>query len=229
MSKLNIKALALEDRPREKLLLKGVHVVSDAELLAILIGSGNTTETAVELCQRILHTVSNNLNALGKLSVKDLTNNFKGIGEAKALAIIAALELGRRRKDSSAVELPKITCSKDVFDLMHPIMGDLPTEEMWILLLNNANKVLKKVTIGTGGLDGVNADIRLIMKEALDNFATRIILCHNHPAGTLTPSSEDTNLTNKLKKACQIMTIDLLDHVIVADSGYYSYGDEGLL
>lgn len=226
ISKLNIKDLALEDRPREKLLLKGLHAVSDAELLAILIGSGNRDETAVELCQRILHSVSNNLNTLGKLSVKDLTRSFRGIGEAKALTIIAALELGRRRNQSTALELPKISCSKDVFNIMQPIMGDLSQEEIWVLLMNNSSKVLKKVAINTGGVGNTNVDIRSIIKEALDNSATAIILCHNHPAGTLSPSEEDNAMTEKVKNACKTMSINLLDHIIITDTNYYSYLDE---
>ena len=227
--KLSIKDLAEADRPREKLLVKGTNAVSDAELLAILIGAGNQEETAVELCQRILHSVNNNLNSLGKLSVKDLTNKFKGIGEAKALTIIAALELGRRRKETEKPEIKKIQSSVDIYQMMHPIMADLPKEEMWVLLLNNANKVIKQMQASTGGITGVMVDIRLIMKEALENYSTAMILCHNHPSGNLQPSREDDALTKRINEACKIMNISLLDHIIVTDGSYYSYQDEGRL
>lgn len=225
--KLNIKDLAEADRPREKLLQLGNKAVSNAELLAILIGAGNQEETAVELCQRILHSVNNNLNSLGKLSVKDLTNKFKGIGEAKALTIIAALELGRRRNDSEKLELWQIRSSVDVYKLMKPIMADLPNEEMWVLLMNNANKVIKQIQIAVGGITGVMVDIRIIMKEALENYATAMILCHNHPSGNLQPSNEDNMLTKRIGEACKIMNLSLLDHIIVSDGGYYSYQDKG--
>lgn len=224
--KLNIKDLAEADRPREKLLLKGTKAVSDAELLAILIGAGNQDETAVELSQRILYTVDNNLNSLGKLSVKDLTNRFKGIGEAKALTIIAALELGRRRKEADKPELNQIRSSADVYRIMHPLMADLPKEEMWVLLLNNANKVIKQIQVSTGGITGVQVDIRIIMKEALENYATAMIMCHNHPSNNRQPSQDDDSLTKRIDDACKIMNISLLDHIIITDGNYYSYQDE---
>lgn len=227
--KLNIKDLALEDRPREKMLLKGVNTLSDAELLAILIASGNKDETAVELAQRILHSISNNLNSLGKLSIKDLIKNFKGIGEAKAITIAAAMELGRRRKLSEAEATPLILSSQDAYSLIQPIMLDMKHEEVWILLLNRANKVVKKVQTSKGGINGSVIDIRLIIKEAIEILASAIILCHNHPSGNHSPSVEDDKITNNLKEAGKIVDIKLLDHIIVCDNSYYSYLDQGRL
>lgn len=227
--KLNIKDLAEEDRPREKMLLKGVGALSDAELLGILIGSGNKNETAVELSQRIMHSVGNNLNVLGKQEIKDLIKNFNGIGEAKAITIVAALELGKRRKLSEIVTQPQITSSYDIFQLFHPILADLKHEETWVLLLNRANKVLKKIQVSKGGIAGTVVDIRMIMKEALDSLASAIILCHNHPSGNINPSGDDDRITQKLKESGQIMDIPLLDHIIVADHSYYSYRDENRL
>lgn len=228
-AKLNIKDLALEDRPREKMLLKGVNTLSDAELLAILIASGNKDETAVELAQRILHSTSNNLNSLGKLSIKDLIKNFKGIGEAKAITIAAALELGRRRKLSDAETSPQINSSHDAYLLIQPILLDLKHEEVWILLLNRANKVIKKTQISRGGINGSVVDIRMIIKEAIEMLASAVILCHNHPSGNPSPSEEDDSITHKLKEAGKIMDIKLLDHIIVCDKSYYSYLDKGRL
>lgn len=227
--KLRIKDLAEEDRPREKLLLKGVGSLSDAELLAILIGSGNKNETAVELSQRILHSIENNLNVLGKLSIKELIRNFKGIGEAKAITIVAALELGKRRKLAEAIILPQITNSRDVYNIFHPVLADLNHEEMWVLLLNRSNKILKKIQVSKGGVSGTVADIRMIMKEAIENLASGMILCHNHPSGVAEPSFDDNNVTKKLKDAGTLMEIVLQDHVIVCDTAYYSYRDEGML
>lgn len=227
--KLNIKEWAEEDRPREKMLLKGVASLSDAELLGILIASGNKNETAVELAQRILHSVGNNLNSLGKLSIKDLIKNFNGIGEAKAITIAAALELGRRRKLAEVTIQPQIKTSADAYELMHPLLADLPHEEVWILLLNRANKVIKKLQVSKGGISGTVVDIRMIMKEALDSLATAMILCHNHPSGNTQPSGEDDTITLRLKEAGRLMDIILLDHVIVCDQGYYSYQDKNRL
>lgn len=225
--KLNIKDWAEEDRPREKMLLKGVAALSDAELLGILIASGNKNETAVELAQRILHSASNNLNTLGKLQIKDLIKNFNGIGEAKAITIVAALELGKRRKLSDIVTQPQITSSEDVFQLLHPVMADLKHEEVWVLLLNKANRVIKKMQVSKGGIAGTVVDIRLIMKEAIDSLASAMILCHNHPSGSTNPSRDDDNTTQRLKDAGNIMDIRLLDHVIISDYSYYSYLDKG--
>ncbi|WP_165020377.1 RadC family protein [Dysgonomonas sp. ZJ279] len=229
ITKLNIKDWAEEDRPREKMLLKGMVALSDAELLAILIGSGNKNETAVELSQRILHNVSNNLNTLGKLEIKDLIKNFKGIGEAKAITIVAALELGKRRKLSEVITQPQITSSEDVYQIFHPVLADLRHEEVWVLLLNRANKVLKKVQVSKGGVAGTVVDIRMIMKEAIETLASGMVLCHNHPSGSANPSGEDDTITQKLKEAGRIMDIQLFDHIIVCDHSYYSYLDKGRL
>lgn len=224
--KLRITDWAEEDRPREKLLMKGVQTLSDAELLAILIGSGNKNETAVELSQRILHFVKNNLNSLGRLSINELINNFNGIGEAKAITIIAALELGRRRKDSEREKMAQIKSSTDIFNLFQPILGDLPHEESWILLLNSANKIIKRLQVSKGGLNGITIDIRMIMKESIESLATGIILVHNHPSGNLTPSREDDDITTKLSVASSFVDIQMIDHVIITDDGFYSYKDE---
>ncbi len=226
-AKLNIKDWAEEDRPREKMLLKGVGALSDAELLGILIGSGNKNETAVELAQRILHSVSNNLNILGKQEIKSLIKNFNGIGEAKAITIAAAMELGKRRKLSEVLIQPQITSSEDVYQIMHPVLADLKHEEVWVLLLNRANKVVKKIQVSKGGIAGTVVDVRLIMKEAIDALASAMILCHNHPSGNSNPSGDDDNITRKLKDAGQIMEIRLLDHIIICDHSYYSYLDKG--
>jgi DNA repair protein RadC len=225
---LGIKSWAEEDRPREKLLEKGRHVLSDAELIAILIGSGSRNETAVELARRILNQYQNNLNELAKLGVSDLMK-FRGIGEAKAIAIIAALELGRRRKDTEVQKRSRITMSKDVFDLLSREMLDLPHEEFWVLLLNRANVVLRKERISLGGVSGTVVDPKIIFKSALEHLACAIILCHNHPSGNLKPSDADMRLTRQLKEAGQLLEIPVLDHVIVSNEGYYSFADEGLL
>lgn len=226
-TKLNIKDWAEEDRPREKMLLKGVGALSDAELLGILIGSGNKNETAVELAQRILHSVSNNLNILGKQEIKELIKNFNGIGEAKAITIAAAMELGKRRKLSEVVVQPQITSSDTVYQIFHPVLADLKHEEVWVLLLNRANKVLKKIQVSKGGVAGTVVDIRMIMKEAIDSLASAMVLCHNHPSGNSNPSGDDDNITRRLKEAGQIMDVRLLDHIIVCDHSYYSYMDRG--
>ena len=216
-----------DDRPREKLMLKGKSALSDAELIAILIGSGSRNESAVGLSKRILASVDNNLNALGKLTIQQLMN-FKGIGEAKAISIIAAMELGRRRRAEDAVELKKITSSKMIFELMQPIIGELPHEEFWVLYLNNSNKVLFKSQQGKGGITGTMVDVRLVFKSALELGATALILCHNHPSGTLVPSDADKQITRKLKAAGQNMDINVLDHIIITENGFYSFNDEGI-
>ncbi len=225
---LTIKSWAVDDRPREKLILKGKESLSDAELIAILLGSGNTDESAVGLAKRILVSINNNLNKLGKLTVADLTK-FKGIGEAKAISIITALELGRRRRLKEASILPKITSSKAVFEQMQPILGELQHEEFWILYLNNSNKILDKSQQSKGGLTGTLVDVRLVLKKALELNATGIILCHNHPSGKLKPSNSDKILTNKLKTAAETMDIKVLDHVIITENDYFSFADENLL
>jgi len=216
-----------DDKPREKLMLKGKSALSDAELIAILIGSGSRNESAVALSKRILASVDNNLNALGKLPFSQLTS-FKGIGEAKAISIIAAMELGRRRRAEEAAESKKITSSKTIFELMQPIIGELPHEEFWVLYLNNANKVLCKSQQGKGGITGTLVDVRLVFKTALEIGATSIILCHNHPSGGLVPSEADIKITNKIKVAGQNLDIHVLDHLIVTENGYYSFADEGI-
>ncbi len=223
-----IKQWNEDDRPREKLLKKGKVSLSDAELIAILIGSGNREESAVELSKRILATIDNSLNELGKLKVNDLIK-FKGIGEAKAISIITALELGRRRRLEEALEKQKISSSKSVFDVMQPIIGELQHEEFWIIFLNNANKIQLKTQMSKGGITGTLVDTRLIFKQALELSATGLILCHNHPSGTLKPSTSDINLTNKIKKGGEVLDIKVLDHLIITEKEYYSFADEGLL
>jgi DNA repair protein RadC len=227
-SSFSIKDWSENDQPREKLLNKGKSALSDAELVAILIGSGNRQESAVSLCKRILASVNNNLNALGKLSLSDLII-FKGIGEAKAISILAALELGRRRRVEEAVLLNKITSSKSVFELMQPIIGELPHEEFWILYLNNSNKILQKTQISKGSITGTLVDNRLILKEALQLNAVALILVHNHPSGTLKPSEADKQITQKLKIAAQSLDVKVLDHLIITETAYFSFADEALL
>lgn len=227
-SKITIKTWAEEDRPREKLLSQGRRTLTDAELMAILIGSGSTTETAVELSKRILHSCNNDLNALAKLSVTELCK-FKGIGEAKAISIIAALELGRRRKESDQLETNKITSSRDVFLILSPQFSDLLHEEFWIILLNKANKVLNKVLISKGGQSATVVDAKVIFKAALEHNASSIILAHNHPSGNLSPSQEDMNITKKIVSAAKLIDFSVLDHIIMTDKAYYSFADEGLI
>ena len=228
MEKLTIKSWALDDRPREKLVAKGKLALSDAELIAILIGSGNRDESAVGLSKRILNSVDGNINALARLSVEKLTE-FKGIGEAKAIAIITALELGKRRQLEIALEKPKITSSKDGFNLMQPIIGDLEHEEFWVLFLNNSNKVLAKNQISKGGLTATIVDVRLLFKRALELASVGVIVCHNHPSGKLQPSNADKQITEKIKQAGVTLDIKLLDHLIVTDKNYFSFADEGIL
>ncbi|HKO77103.1 MAG TPA: DNA repair protein RadC [Flavobacterium sp.] len=216
-----------DDKPREKLMLKGKSVLSDAELIAILIGSGSRNESAVDLSKRILASVNHNLNALGKLSIAQLMN-FKGIGEAKAISIIAAMELGRRRRSEDAVELTKITSSKAVFEIMQPIIGELSHEEFWVLFLNNSNKVLFKTQLSKGGMTGTMVDVRIVFKIAFEQNATAIILTHNHPSGKLQASDADIQITKKIKTAGQQLDIPVLDHIIITEAGYYSFVDEGI-
>lgn len=224
----SIKYWAEDDQPREKLMLKGKAALSDAELIAILIGSGSRNESAVELSKRILSSVDNNLNTLGKQSLQQLMS-FKGIGEAKAITIAAAMELGRRRRDEEGVELKKITSSKAVFDIMQPIIGELPHEEFWIIYLNNSNKVIYKSQLSKGGITGTVVDVRLVFKTALEQNAVAIILVHNHPSGVLQASEPDKQITRQLKQAGQTMSINVLDHVIVTEKGYLSFADDGIL
>jgi DNA repair protein RadC len=216
-----------DDKPREKLMLKGKSVLSDAELIAILIGSGSRNESAVDLSKRILASVEHNLNALGKLSIAQLIN-FKGIGEAKAISIIAAMELGRRRRNEDVIELTKITSSKAVFEVMQPIIGELPHEEFWVLFLNNSNKILFKTQLSKGGMTGTVVDVRIVFKIAFEQNATAIILTHNHPSGKLLASDADIQITKKIKTAGQQLDIPILDHIIITETGYYSFVDEGI-
>lgn len=228
MDKLTIKSWALDDRPREKLLAKGKGALSDAELIAILIGSGNRNESAVALSKRILSAANGNIYELAKLSVEKLTE-FNGIGEAKAIAIITALELGKRRQLEVALEKPKIVSSKNVANIMQPIIGDLDHEEFWVLFLSNSNKVLAKSQVSKGGLTATVVDIRLLFKRALELVSVAIIVCHNHPSGKLQPSVADKNLTQKMKQAGNTLDIKLLDHLIITEKAYFSFADEGLL
>ncbi|MEZ4793565.1 MAG: DNA repair protein RadC [Gelidibacter sp.] len=228
MPSFSIKHWSKDDRPREKLLNKGKDALSDAELVAILIGSGSRNESAVDLCKRILASTNHNLNALGKLSVKQLMA-FKGIGEAKAITIVAALELGRRRRGEEALRQQKIESSHSVFELMQPIMGELPHEEFWIVYLNNSNKVIHKNQLSKGGITGTLVDVRLVMKTAIEVGSVGLILVHNHPSGTLKPSDADKQITQKLKTACESIDIKVLDHLIVTEKSYFSFADEGIL
>ena len=227
-SKLNIKQWAVEDRPREKMLANGARALSDAELIAILIGSGNAEETAVELSRRILHSVENNLNDLGKKN-SDYLTRFKGIGDAKALNIMAAMELGRRRREQDNPGKPGISGSREAADLFMPVLGDLEHEEFWILLLNRHNKVIDRFMASKGGITGTVIDVRSIMKSAIDKLATSMILCHNHPSGNLSPSDADQQITQKLKEAGKIVDIQVLDHLIITQKKYFSFADEGML
>lgn len=224
----SIKNWSQDDQPREKLLYKGKAALSDAELVAILIGSGNREESAVALCMRILASVDNNLSELGKLSVKQLME-FKGIGEAKAITISAAMELGRRRRGEEALEKKKITSSISVFELMQPVIGELQHEEFWIIYLNNSNKVIQKNQLSKGGITGTLVDVRLVLKNALEVGATGLILAHNHPSGTLKPSEADKQITAKLKNAAQSLDIKVLDHLIITENAYFSFADENIL
>lgn len=224
----SIKNWNEDDRPREKMLLKGRIALSDAELIAILIGSGNREESAVSLSQRILASVSNNLSELGRRSISELME-FKGIGEAKAISIAAAMELGRRRRAGEALERKKITSSNSVFEYVQPIIGELPHEEFWILYLNNSNKIIKSAQLSKGGITGTVVDVRLAFKDALQLGAVGIILAHNHPSGTLKPSHADIQLTKKLKTAGDSLDIKVLDHLIITEKAYFSFADENML
>lgn len=226
--KLSIKEWAVEDRPREKLLSKGARQLTDAELIAILIGSGNTGETAVELSRRILTSTDNNLNELGRKGV-DFLKSFNGIGEAKAVSIIAALELGKRRKEAEVFNKNQITGSKDAADFFQPLIGDLNHEEFWIMLLDRGNKILDTFMVSQGGITGTVIDVRLILKTALDKLASSIILCHNHPSGTMQASDADIKITTKINSAAKIMDISVLDHIIIGNNEYISFADEGIL
>ena len=225
---INLKSLAEDDRPREKLMQLGRQHLSDAELLAIILGSGNTKETAIQLAQRILHENKNDINHLAKLSLNDL-KKYKGVGPAKAVNIAAAFELGRRRKESDGNESLKISCSKDAYNIINTKLSDLPHEEFWILLLNRANKVIKTESISKGGISGTVVDVRLVSKVAIEHNSSSVILAHNHPSGNLKASQQDLDITKKIKEALKLFDIVLFDHLIIGDQNYLSFTDEGLI
>jgi len=226
-TKIGIKSWAEEDRPREKLSAQGRRALTDAELIAILIGSGSRNETAVELSKRILHHYDNDLNKLGKASINELSN-FKGIGEAKAISIIAALEIGRRRNDFETKTPDVIGSSRDAYNIMRRHLVDLNHEEFWIILVGRSQKVLAKELVSKGGLSATVVDPKIIFSIALQHQATGIIMIHNHPSGNLKPSHNDIHLTKKLAEAGTLLEIKILDHLIISDSGFYSFADEGL-
>jgi len=225
-NRLTIKHWAENDRPREKLMSKGKNALSEAELIAILIGSGSRNETAVELAKRILNLCGDNLHELSKLSMHDLVK-VRGIGSAKALCIIASIELGKRSREAEVLEREKISCSRDAYEVFQSILGGSNYEEFWILLLNKANKVLKKTGISEGGVSGTIVDPKKVFRSALDHHASSIILCHNHPSGNIQPSDADKKLTRKLRDAGELLEIAVLDHIIIGDDKYYSFADEG--
>ena len=227
-TKLNINQWAEEDRPREKMERLGAEALSDAELLAILVGSGSTKEDAVSLMKRILSDCNNNLNTLGKLSIRDLCQ-YNGIGPAKAITIMAACELGKRRQLEKAEERPELSTATRIYNHMHPVMQDMDVEEFWVLYLNQAHRLIKKTRISHGGISEVSVDVRIIIREAVLSNATIIVACHNHPSGSIRPSRQDDALTQQLKRACDVMRLYLMDHVIVADGQYFSYHEEGKL
>lgn len=223
---LKIKDWAVEDRPREKLQYKGISALSDAELIAILIGSGTGSQSAVDLAREILKISGNDLNRLGKLGIDDLVK-IRGVGKARAIAIIAALELGRRRKSPTINDELRIKSSNDVFVIFQPLLGDLSYEEFWILFLNRSNRIISRLKISQGGISGTITDVRLIMKRAIELLASSIIVCHNHPSGNRDPSEADRRITTKIKEAAAFFDIALLDHLVVTDNGYYSFADNG--
>ncbi|HXH19965.1 MAG TPA: DNA repair protein RadC [Chitinophagales bacterium] len=227
-NRLTIKTWAEDDRPREKFIGKGKSSLSSAELIAILISSGSREESAVDLAKRILSSVNNDLNTLAKLSVKELCQ-FKGMGHAKAISILAALELGARRQQSEALSKDHITDSGSMYQILKPRMADLPHEEFWVVYLNRANKIISIEPVSKGGVTGTVADVKIIFKKAIELLASSIILAHNHPSGNLNPSKSDIDLTKKMKETGNIMEVDVLDHIIVTESSYYSFADEGMM
>lgn len=224
--RLTITEWAEDDRPREKLMMKGASALSDAELLAILIGSGNRNETAVELCRRILNDNHNNLNELARLTISDL-EKYVGIGEAKAISLISALEIGKRRRSQEVLERQKITESRDLFDLFGPIMEDLNHEEFWIVFLNGANKVMETKNLTKGGMRQTVVDVPMLLRLALEKSAHAVAVAHNHPSGETNPSREDLGITQKIKNGCEAIGVRFLDHIIIAGRSYYSFADEG--
>lgn len=225
--RLTIRDWAAGDRPREKMLHKGVHSLSDAELLAIIIGSGSRTETVVELSRRILHDCQDNLNELARLSISDLCKRFKGIGAVKAISIIAAMEMGKRRKLAENLERKTISTSLHLFDLFEPILSDLLHEEFWVALLSAGNKVLEVKRLTQGGTRQTVVDIPMLLKMAIDKSAAVVVVAHNHPSGQNRPSHEDEVITKRIRAGCEAIGIALLDHIIVAQNNYYSFSDEG--
>jgi len=225
---LKITDWAVEDRPREKMIRKGISTLSDAELLAILISSGTKKKSAVDLGRELLGIVNNNLNSLGKLTVSDLLK-IRGIGPARAVTISAALELGRRRTLAEIPDADHIKCSKDVADIFQPLLSDLPHEEFWVLFLNRSNKIIDRMKLSQGGISGTVTDVRIVMKKAVESLASGIIVCHNHPSGNLNPSESDSRITQKIKDAGNLMDIQLLDHLIISGKDYYSFADNGLI
>lgn len=226
--KVSIKTWAVEDRPREKMVSRGLSSLTDAELIAILISSGNSKESAVELSRRIMESIHHNLHELGKLNCDEL-QRFRGIGPAKAITLIAAMELGRRRNQSEALEKDQIKGSRDAANYLRPILGDLSYEEFWVIFLNRHNKVIEKQKMSQGGITGTVIDVRLVLKLALEKHATSLILCHNHPSGNLEPSDADKKITRQLKDAAALMEIPVVDHLIVTQSGFFSFADEAML
>ena len=226
--RLTIKTLAEDDRPREKLVAKGRQALSDAELLAILLSSGNREETAIQLAQRILNNNQNSINQLAKLQLNDL-KKYKGIGEAKAVTILAALEIGRRRTDIGLEEKVKLTSSQTAYHILKAKLNDLPHEEFWAIYLSRNNNVIKMECISKGGVSGTVVDVRLILKPAIECLASSIILAHNHPSGNLKPSQEDINITKKVKDAAKLLDMIVQDHLIVGDQIYFSFADEGIM
>lgn len=225
---LTIKSWAEDDRPREKLIIKGRQSLSDAELLAILLSSGNKNETAVQLAQRILNSNQNSINQLAKLQLNDL-KKYKGVGEAKAVTIAAALEIGRRRIEETTVDKVKISSSKHAYEVIQSKLSDLPHEEFWVIFMNRSNTIIKTECISKGGVSGTVVDVRLILKPAIECLASGIILAHNHPSGNLKPSHEDVHLTKKVKEAAKLLDIIIQDHLIIGDQTYFSFADEGVL
>lgn len=228
MNKLTIKSWALDDRPREKLETKGKSVLSDAELIAILIATGNKEESAVDLSKRILMSVDCNINQLATLTLEDLTR-FKGIGNAKAITIITALELGKRRHVESLIRKPKIISSNDVFKAIHLEIGELKHEEFWALYLDNSNSILDKLQLSRGGLTSTLVDVRVLFKRAIEVSSVAVIVCHNHPSGKIAPSESDKLLTDKIKESGEILDIKLIDHLIITQKDYFSFADQGLI
>lgn len=226
--RLSINQWAAEDRPREKMMAHGASALSNAELLAILIGSGNAEDSAVELMRKVLDGYKNNLGELGKATIDELCR-YKGVGPAKAVTILAASELGKRRAEETPLERKQIQSSRDIYELFHPLMCDLPVEECWVMLLNQSSKVIDRIRISRGGIAATAVDVRCVLREALLRRAVSMVLCHNHPSGNVTPSRDDDRLTESLRRAAETMNIRLIDHLVITDGDYYSYCDAGKL